>query len=74
MTSTEARLSDRLAAVVAALPLRPGMRVLEIAGAPGSAGHILVPTGSRLYYAGIALSLLAAVPFLYHLRLLGFHY
>lgn len=45
-------LSPRLAAVVAALPLRPGMRVLEIGGAPGAAakavaerlvgGHILV--------------------------------
>jgi SAM-dependent methyltransferase len=49
---TELRLSDRLAAVVDALPLRPGMRVLEIGGAPGTAakavarrigdGHILV--------------------------------
>lgn len=46
------RLSDRLAAVVDALPLRPGMRVLEIGGAPGAAakavahrigdGHVLV--------------------------------
>jgi protein-L-isoaspartate O-methyltransferase len=45
-------LSPRLAAVVDALPLRPGMRVLEIGGAPGTAaravahrighGHILV--------------------------------
>lgn len=45
-------LSARLAAVVDALPLRPGMRVLEIGGAPGAAarvvaqriggGHILV--------------------------------
>lgn len=45
-------LSPRLAAVVDALPLRPGMRVLEIGGAPGAAakavaeripgGHILV--------------------------------
>jgi cyclopropane fatty-acyl-phospholipid synthase-like methyltransferase len=45
-------LSPRLAAVVDALPLRPGLRVLEIGGAPGSAaravahrigdGHILV--------------------------------
>ena len=51
MTSGE-RLSDRLAAVVDALPLRPGMRVLEIGGAPGAAakavaqrignGHVLV--------------------------------
>lgn len=49
---THARLSDRVAAVVDALPLRPGMRVLEIGGAPGAAaravarrigdGHILV--------------------------------
>ena len=49
---TELRLSDRLAAVVDALPLRPGMRILEIGGAPGTAakavarrigdGHILV--------------------------------
>lgn len=47
-----ARLSDRLAAVVDALPLRTGIRVLEIGGAPGAAakavaqrigdGHILV--------------------------------
>ncbi|GAA0220785.1 class I SAM-dependent methyltransferase [Saccharothrix mutabilis subsp. mutabilis] len=46
-------LSPRLAAIVDALPLRPGMRVLEIGGAPGAAakavceriapgGHILV--------------------------------
>ncbi|SEE32305.1 methyltransferase domain-containing protein [Ruania alba] len=45
-------LSPRLAAIVAALPLRPGLRVLEIGGAPGAAaravaerignGHILV--------------------------------
>lgn len=45
-------LSPRLAAVVDALPLRPGMRVLEIGGAPGAAaravaarigdGHVLV--------------------------------
>ncbi|WP_033294768.1 SAM-dependent methyltransferase [Amycolatopsis jejuensis] len=47
------RCSPRLAAIVDALPLRPGMRVLEIGGAPGAAakvvceriapgGHILV--------------------------------
>ena len=47
------RLSPRLAAVVDALPLAPGMRVLEIGGAPGTAaravcrriapgGHVLV--------------------------------
>lgn len=47
-------LSDRLAAIVDALPLQPGQRVLEIGGAPGAAakevarrigpygGHILV--------------------------------
>jgi protein-L-isoaspartate O-methyltransferase len=45
-------LSPRLAEIVDALPLRPGMRVLEIGGAPGSAarevakrigdGHVLV--------------------------------
>ncbi|MEU6646680.1 methyltransferase domain-containing protein [Saccharomonospora sp. NPDC046836] len=45
-------LSPRLAAIVDALPLWPGLRVLEIGGAPGSAaraiaqrigdGHILV--------------------------------
>ncbi|TVR28233.1 MAG: class A beta-lactamase-related serine hydrolase, partial [Nitriliruptor sp.] len=28
----------------------------------------------RVYYSGIALALLAFLPFLYHLRLLGFHY
>jgi SAM-dependent methyltransferase len=57
----KARLSDRLAAVVDALPLRPGMRVLEIGGAPGAAakavagrigdGHILVIDRSA---AGVA--------------------
>ena len=50
--TTEVRLSERLSAVVDALPLRRGMRVLEIGGAPGAAaravarrlgdGHILV--------------------------------
>lgn len=49
---TMAGLSPRLAAVVDALPLKPGMRVLEVGGAPGTAaraiarrigdGHILV--------------------------------
>lgn len=48
-----AKQSPRLAAIVDALPLRPGLRVLEIGGAPGTAaravadritpgGHILV--------------------------------
>ncbi|MER7077863.1 Protein-L-isoaspartate(D-aspartate) O-methyltransferase (PCMT) [Saccharopolyspora kobensis] len=31
------KLSPRLAAIVEALPLRPGMRVLEVGGAPGAA-------------------------------------
>ncbi len=31
-------------------------------------------TTSRVYYSGVAFALLAFVPFLYHLRLLGFHY
>ncbi|WP_106537181.1 methyltransferase domain-containing protein [Haloactinopolyspora alba] len=55
-------LSARLAAIVDALPLRPGMRVLEIGGAPGSAaravasrigtGHVLVIDRSA---SGVAL-------------------
>jgi ubiquinone/menaquinone biosynthesis C-methylase UbiE len=55
-------LSPRLLAVVNALPLRPGLRVLEIGGAPGAAareiadrvgptGHVLVLDRSR---AGIS--------------------
>lgn len=61
--TAEARLSERLAAVVDALPLRPGMRVLEIGGAPGAAakavarrigdGHILVIDRSA---TGVALT------------------
>jgi cyclopropane fatty-acyl-phospholipid synthase-like methyltransferase len=35
-------LSPRLAEVVDALPLRPGMRVLEIGGAPGAAARAVV--------------------------------
>lgn len=57
-------LSPRLAAIVDALPLEPGMRVLEIGGAPGAAarevcrriapgGHILVIDRSA---KGIALT------------------
>jgi len=57
-------LSARLLAVVDALPLRPGLRVLEIGGAPGAAarevarrvapdGHILVLDRSA---AGIELT------------------
>jgi ubiquinone/menaquinone biosynthesis C-methylase UbiE len=56
------RLSDRLRRVVDALPLEPGLRVLEIGGAPGTAarevaarvgptGHVLVLDRSP---AGIA--------------------
>ena len=53
MTRVTRTLSPRLAAVVEALPLRPGLRVLEVGGAPGAAaravaarvgpdGHLLV--------------------------------
>lgn len=53
MVDMAGALSPRLAAVVDALPLRPGMRVVEIGGAPGAAaravaqrvgdsGHVLV--------------------------------
>jgi CubicO group peptidase (beta-lactamase class C family) len=31
-------------------------------------------TAGRVYYSGVAFALLAFIPFLYHLRLLGFHY
>jgi ubiquinone/menaquinone biosynthesis C-methylase UbiE len=58
------RLSNRLQRVVDALPLRPGLRVLEIGGAPGAVarsvvarvgarGHVLVLDRSP---AGIALT------------------
>ncbi|MCW4385787.1 methyltransferase domain-containing protein [Salinibacterium sp. SYSU T00001] len=57
-------LSPRLGAVVDALPLRPGLRVLEVGGAPGAAarevakrvgpdGHVLVLDRSA---KGIALT------------------
>jgi SAM-dependent methyltransferase len=36
-------LSPRLAAIVLALPLRPGLRVLEIGGAPGAAARAIAP-------------------------------
>lgn len=39
MTSRSPELSPRLAAVVAALPLRPGLRVLEIGCGPGAAAR-----------------------------------
>jgi cyclopropane fatty-acyl-phospholipid synthase-like methyltransferase len=51
-SSSMSTLSPRLAAIVDALSLRPGMRVLEIGGAPGAAakevvrrigdGHVMV--------------------------------
>ncbi|MDR5701848.1 hypothetical protein [Agromyces aerolatus] len=49
-----AALSARLAAIVEALPLRPGMRVLEIGGAPGAAARAvaLTPTGRLLIDSG----------------------
>lgn len=34
-------LSPRLARIVDALPLRPGMRVLEVGGAPGTAARVV---------------------------------
>jgi len=63
-----AALSPRLAAIVDPLPLRPGLRVLEIGGAPGAAarvvaegigdGHVLVIDRSP---RGVALTERAAV-------------
>ena len=45
-------LSPRLQAVVNALPLRPGLRVLEVGGAPGAAAravaHVVGPEGHVL--------------------------
>jgi SAM-dependent methyltransferase len=63
------RLSPRLQAVVDALPLRPGMRVLEVGGARGAAaravaarvapgGHVLVVDRSAV---GVAATLRGAV-------------
>lgn len=72
----DVRLSDRLRRVVEALPLEPGMRVLEIGGAPGAAarvvaavvgptGHVLVldrsPAGIVRTEAGCAAELAAGV-------------
>ncbi|WP_406692863.1 class I SAM-dependent methyltransferase [Saccharopolyspora sp. ID03-671] len=46
------KLSPRLAAIVDALPLEPGMRVLEIGGAPGTAARAvcqrIAPNGHML--------------------------
>jgi len=39
MTANAVPLSARLKGVVDALPLRPGLRVLEIGGAPGAAAR-----------------------------------
>jgi len=42
MSLQRIQLSPRLAEIVDALPIRPGMRVLEIGGAPGSAARAIV--------------------------------
>jgi SAM-dependent methyltransferase len=47
-------LSPRLLAVVDALPLRPGMRVLEVGGAPGAAAR---EVARRLWPGGFVLVL-----------------
>jgi CubicO group peptidase (beta-lactamase class C family) len=65
----------------------PAVRLLlwlPIASAVTTAGLALVvirlwrtgdgTTAGRVYYSSVALALLAFIPFLYHLRLLGFHY
>jgi SAM-dependent methyltransferase len=64
-------LSSRLAAIVQALPVRPGLRVLEIGGAPGAAaravahllgdGHILVIDRSATGIAQIERSAAAEI-------------
>lgn len=47
------KLSARLAAVVAALPLRPGMRVLEIGCGPGAAAREIALRVTPGYVLGI---------------------
>jgi protein-L-isoaspartate O-methyltransferase len=42
MSFQHIQLSPRLAEIVDALPIRPGMRVLEIGGAPGTAARAIV--------------------------------
>lgn len=42
MSFQHIQLSPRLAEIVDALPIRPGMRVLEIGGAPGIAARAIV--------------------------------
>jgi trans-aconitate methyltransferase len=42
MSFQHIQLSPRLAEIVHALPLRPGMRVLAIGGAPGTAARAIV--------------------------------
>jgi cyclopropane fatty-acyl-phospholipid synthase-like methyltransferase len=42
MSLQHIQLSPRLAEIVDALPIRPGMRVLEIGGAPGTAARAIV--------------------------------
>jgi CubicO group peptidase (beta-lactamase class C family) len=68
----------RVSPLVQALLWLPLISVVLIAGL---AFHVVRlwrtahgSTTGRVYYSGVALALLAFVPFLYHLRLLGFHY
>lgn len=42
-------ISPRLAAIVEALPVRPGMRVIEIGGAPGAAARALARRVERVH-------------------------
>lgn len=42
MSFQHIQLSPRLAEIVEALPIRPGMRVLEIGGAPGTVARAIV--------------------------------
>jgi CubicO group peptidase (beta-lactamase class C family) len=55
--------------IVSAL-LTVGLAVVVVRLWRGGVGS----TAGRLYHSGIVVALLAALPFLWHLRLLGFHY